>query len=408
MDLQAVYDAAGRPGAAKLRDAARRRGLEVSLKDAQDFVRGQSTAQLFGPPPKSGGKVTSPQLNERWQADLMDFKAQAPEKNKGFRAALLCVDIFSRFAYAEPLEGKTSGEVSAAFQRILARVRTGRARGKQSTGRPKEVSTDSGNEFKGEFSELLSRLSIAHSWKTSVNSLAVVDATTKSLKDTMKKEMTATASDSWVAALSKAVAAYNANSHGGVMNAAPEDVPKSAVLQYELEKQSGYDQAQNTRIHQDRVSRLQAAGAFRALLPRSTWTRTGQPRYSEKVYELAFVSGQEAVAEDGSRHPLRDVKPVPRGSTDVAVPRALKAGRPIRDEGAKAALRPFAAALRGLLGGGAITLQMAGTRLRAIPGFSDAMAAQCLVGIGAFKKFVDLFPEFAVEGRAPKATVRLA
>ena len=94
MDLQAVYDAAGRPGAAKLRDAARRRGLDVTSKQAHEFVRGQASAQIFGPAPRSGGKVTSPQLNERWQADLMDFKAQSPEKNKGFRAALLCVDMF--------------------------------------------------------------------------------------------------------------------------------------------------------------------------------------------------------------------------------------------------------------------------------------------------------------------------
>ena len=78
----------------------------MSLKEAQDFVRGQSTAQVFAPPPKSNGKVTSPQLNERWQADLMDFKPLDPEKNKGYRAALLVVDIFSRFAYAEPLETK--------------------------------------------------------------------------------------------------------------------------------------------------------------------------------------------------------------------------------------------------------------------------------------------------------------
>ena len=153
---------------------------------------------------------------------------------------------------------------------------------------------------------------------------------------------------------------------------------------------------------------LRAAGAFRTLLPRSTWTRTGQARYSEKVYELAFVSGQEAVAADGSRYPLRAVKPVPQGSTGVTVPRALKAGRPIRDEGAKAALGPFAVALRGLLGDDAIALQMAGTRLRAIPGFSDAMVAQRLTGVGALQRFIDLFPEFVVEGRAPKATVRLA
>jgi hypothetical protein len=192
------------------------------------------------------------------------------------------------------------------------------------------------------------------------------------------------------------------------MNSAPADVPKSTVLQYELEKQAGYDQAQNTRVHQERVARLQAAGAFRALLPKNTWTRTNQPRYSDRVFTLDFVSGQEAVATDGSRHPVRDVLPVPQGSTDVRVPRELTGGRPVRDEGAKVALRPFATALKGMLGSGPITLQMAGARLRAIPGFPEAMAAQRLVGIGALKRFLDLFPEFVLEGRAPKATVRLA
>ena len=125
-------------------------------------------------------------------------------------------------------------------------------------------------------------------------------------------------------------------------------------------------------------------------------------------YSLAFVAGQEAVAADGYRFPVRGVKPVPRGSEDVSVPRALKAGRPIRDTGAKAALAPFATALKGILGDCAITLQMAGTRLRAVPGFSEAMVEQRLAGNGAFKRFLTLFPEFVVEGRAPKATVRLA
>ena len=192
------------------------------------------------------------------------------------------------------------------------------------------------------------------------------------------------------------------------MGAAPKDVPRSTVLQYELEKQSGYDQSVNTRIYQDRVFKLEEAGAFRVLLPRSTWTRTGQARYSEKVYNLARVEGHEAVAADGSRFSVRDVKPVPRGSEDVSVPRALKAGRPIRDTGARAALAPFATALRGILGDGAITLQMAGTRLRAIPGFSEAMVEQRLAGNGAFQRFLNLFPEFVVEGRAPKAAVRVA
>ena len=114
---------------------------------------------------------------------------------------LLVVDIFSRFAYAEPLETKTSEEVAAAFQRILNRVKTNRVTGKRSSARPTEVSTDSGNEFKGAFSELLNRLNIVQTGKTSRNALAVADATTKTIRDIMKKEMTATGSESWAAAL---------------------------------------------------------------------------------------------------------------------------------------------------------------------------------------------------------------
>ena len=83
MDLQSIYNISGRPGAAKLRDAARRRGLDVSLKEAQtSFEDSQQRRSSRLPPPKSDGKVTSPELNQRWQADLLDFKQQDPEKTK--------------------------------------------------------------------------------------------------------------------------------------------------------------------------------------------------------------------------------------------------------------------------------------------------------------------------------------
>ena len=85
----------------------------------------------------------------------------------------------------------------------------------------------------------------------------------------------------------------------------------------------------------------------------------------------------------------------------------MQGGRPIRDEGAKAALGAFAVALRGMLGRGPISLQKAGINLRAIPGFNETMADQRLAGIGALQRFIALFPEFAVEGRAPRATVGL-
>ena len=397
--LKEIYEAAGRPGVAKFRDAAKRRGVQLTVKQARDFVQAQSVAQVFAPAPRSEGKVTSPELNARWQADLVDYKTRSPEKNKGHRLILVVIDVFSRFLYAEPLKTKEAAEVAQAFERILRRA----------GALPKELSTDSGAEFKGPFSEMLRRRGISQRYKEQINHLAVVDAAIRTLKDTLKKDMTAKSSDSWLDSLPAAVKAYNANSHAAIMNTAPEDVKNTPVLQYELEKQSGLDAAHNAKVHQDRMVRLRSAGAFRLVMPRSTWVRSGQPRYSEKVYELDHFVGPDVVAKDGTRRPVRDALPVPRGSQDVQVPRELKGGRPIRDEGARAALRPFATALRGFLGPtGSLTLQGAGTKLRGVPGFAEAMAQQRITGIGALVRFLALFPEFVVEGKAPKASVRLA
>ena len=85
------------------------------------------------------------------------------------------------------------------------------------------------------------------------------------------------------------------------------------------------------------------------------------------------VYGQDVKAVDGTTAPIRNVLPVPLvGSKDK-----LQPGRPSRDEGAKAALRPFADALKGFLGPtGKLSLQGAGTKLRQVPNFAEAMVDQ--------------------------------
>jgi len=158
----------------------------------------------------------------------------------------------------------------------------------------------------------------------------------------------------------------------------------------------------------DKAAKLRKLGAFRLLLPKSTWSRAGEPRYSDKVYEVDYLVGNHVVAKDGTRAPIRDALAVPSGSAATSVPRDVKAGRTVRDADKISALRPFARALRGFLGdGGSLSLQGAGTKLRIVPGFSDTMQEQKITGNGALQRFLDLFPEFVVEGKAPKASVRL-
>ena len=256
--LRVIWQAAGRPGQAKLRDAAARKGLNLSVKQAADFVRAQLRAQVFSPAPRSSGKVTSPELNERWQCDLVDYKTKSPEKNGGNRLILVCVDVFSRFAYAELLKTKEAEEVAAAFARIQ-RVARGKFKGKIHVI-PREVSTDTGAKFKEPFSEMLEHQGISQRFKESANSLAVADAATRTLKVTIAKEMVDNASDSWAAAVPLVVKAYNSNSHAALMNSAPEDVmghPRSTIRAREAK----WLRRGQQRQHQRKGPHREAAGS---------------------------------------------------------------------------------------------------------------------------------------------------
>ena len=189
--------------------------------------------------------------------------------------------------YTEPLKSKEPAEVASAFQLILNRAQ-GRIKGKTSHGAVKEVTTDNGAEFKGAFTELLESRGIAQSFKESLNTLAIVDSATRTLKSMMAKEMTEQGTDSWYQVLSSVTTAYNTSPHGGIMDAAPNEVKTSSVLQYELEKKGGQDMAHNAKKHEARVEKLSEAGAFRTMQPRRTWNRAGEARYSERPEERHF------------------------------------------------------------------------------------------------------------------------
>jgi hypothetical protein len=150
------------------------------------------------------------------------------------------------------------------------------------------------------------------------------------------------------------------------------------------------------------IRRLNAAGAFRVLLPRSTWTRTGQPRYGDKVHQLDYISGSVAVAKDGTRVPIRDALPVPTASADTEVPKGLKGGRPVQEPAARDTMQPFADSLKRLLrtedGPESLSVKQIAARLRKQEGFEDALKEAKISAPGQIQKFIRLFPELKLDG----------
>ena len=101
--LQQIYDDSGRPGAEAFRFKARRQGVNITAKEAQDFVKKQSIGQVFTGRLVSDGKVEGGSRdNDKAQMDLIDFSKKI-KRLKGTRYVLCLVSLFDREASCEPL-----------------------------------------------------------------------------------------------------------------------------------------------------------------------------------------------------------------------------------------------------------------------------------------------------------------
>ena len=74
-------------------------------------------------------------IDQQWQMDLADMQSMQ-KLNDGYRYLLVCIDVFSKYAWVIPLKNKTGPSLVEALKRILASGR-----------KPEKVMTDQGTEF---------------------------------------------------------------------------------------------------------------------------------------------------------------------------------------------------------------------------------------------------------------------
>ena len=74
-------------------------------------------------------------IDHQWQMDLADMQSMQ-KFNDGYRYLLVCIDVFSKYAWVVPLKNKTGLSLVEAFKIILASGR-----------KPEKIITDQGTEF---------------------------------------------------------------------------------------------------------------------------------------------------------------------------------------------------------------------------------------------------------------------
>ena len=137
--VEEVYRELHYPSKRKLALALHARQIPKTGEQLEELTRTSAMRQIFAPPPKYEGKVTSARMNERWQADLPNMTSKPG--GGGEDHILFVMDIFTRRVWARAMMGSTAITAANAFESIL----------EEAGAKPVELNTDGGGEFSSSF-----------------------------------------------------------------------------------------------------------------------------------------------------------------------------------------------------------------------------------------------------------------
>ena len=105
-------------GVTRLLKRAKEVGIqEISQTKVRDYLRDQQAYSLHKPARKHflRNRTIIGAIDKQWQADLADMQSLA-SSNSGYKYILTVIDIFSKFAWAIPIQKKSAKEMVTAFE----------------------------------------------------------------------------------------------------------------------------------------------------------------------------------------------------------------------------------------------------------------------------------------------------
>lgn len=205
--------------AARLLKAVRQFHPRVTRSKVEAWLRRQDTYTLHRQASRklrAEPRVYAKHIDDQWCVDLCDMNNIA-QYNDGCRYILTCIDVLSKFAWAENVKSKAGKAVASAMERILL----------STTRRPKRIQSDKGTEFYNpHFRELLAKNGAKHFSSNSRHKASVVERFNRSLKNIIYKSFTTRQSYNWISILNDVLGVYNNRYHRSI-GCKPADVNTS-------------------------------------------------------------------------------------------------------------------------------------------------------------------------------------
>ena len=146
-------------------------------------------------------------IDDQFDADLADLRNYADE-NDGYQFLLVVIDVFSRYAWVEPIKNKTKEAVVEAMDKIL------------SCGRiPRRLRTDRGSEFTADkFQNYMTERGIKHFTTYNEKQANYVERFIRTIKSKIYRYTLTHNDPRYIDVLPRLVKSYNRTWHSGIQS----------------------------------------------------------------------------------------------------------------------------------------------------------------------------------------------
>ena len=215
-------------------------------------------------------------LNEFWQADLIDVSAYS-DQNGGVKFLLTCIDVFSKKAYVKPLLKKNAKSVSDAFREILH----------SSEKSPRFLNCDQGKEFSNsQLGNVLKEHSVKFfTTKDSDIKAGVVERFNKSLMQRIFRYLTKNNTRTFVNVLPDIIRAYNRSRHSST-GRAPDDITNQNREEVWLKL---YNHPRDTVLNSTEDNRPKIGDTVRIPKEKKYFTKGYTGQWREEIFRIRKI-----------------------------------------------------------------------------------------------------------------------
>ncbi|CAB3994981.1 uncharacterized transposon-derived [Paramuricea clavata] len=195
-------------GAERLYEDVKKEGrFALSRKEIREWLMKQDAYTLHKPIRRhfKRNRVIVGGIDQQWQMDLADMQSMQ-KFNDGYRYLLVCIDVFSEYAWVVPLKNKTGPMLVEAFKVILTSGR-----------KPEGIMTDQGTEFLNKHFRALMKEEDIELYNTyNETKASVVERLIRTLKTKMWCYFTAKKTMRYVDILPDLIYSYNHSVHRSI------------------------------------------------------------------------------------------------------------------------------------------------------------------------------------------------